>query len=75
MYHGERFNSITHLVGTVLALIGVPFLVIAAARGGEAIPVVSVSIFGSTLVLLYLLSTLYHSVKGRAKDVTSRSTS
>ncbi|HEX6851073.1 MAG TPA: hemolysin III family protein [Candidatus Polarisedimenticolaceae bacterium] len=69
MYHGERFNSITHLVGTVLALIGVPFLVIAAARSGEAIPVVSVSIFGSTLVLLYLLSTLYHSVRGRAKEL------
>jgi hemolysin III len=69
MYHGERFNSITHLVGTVLALIGLPFLVLAAARSGEAIPVVSVSIFGSTLVLLYLLSTLYHSVRGRAKDV------
>jgi hemolysin III len=69
MYHGERFNSITHLVGTVLALIGLPFLVIAAARGGEAIPVVSVSIFGSTLVLLYLLSTLYHSVQGRTKEL------
>ena len=69
MYHGERFNSITHLVGTVLALIGVPFLVIAAARSGETIPVVSASIFGSTLVLLYLLSTLYHSVRGRAKEL------
>lgn len=69
MYHGERFNSITHLVGTVLALIGLPFLVVAAARSGEVIPVVSVSIFGSTLVLLYLLSTLYHSVKGRAKEI------
>ena len=69
MYHGERFNSITHLVGTVLALVGLPFLVVAAARSGEVIPVVSVSIFGSTLVLLYLLSTLYHSVKGRAKEI------
>ena len=69
MYHGERLNSITHLVGTVLALIGLPFLVIAAARSGEAIPVVSVSIFGTTLVLLYLLSTLYHSVKGPTKEL------
>lgn len=72
MYAGERLNSITHLVGTVLALIGLPFLVLAAARSGETLPVVSVSIFGSTLVLLYLLSTLYHSVKGRAKEVLQK---
>jgi hemolysin III len=72
MYPGERLNSITHLVGTVLALIGVPFLVLTAARGGEVLPVVSASIFGSTLVLLYLLSTLYHSVRGRAKEVLQK---
>lgn len=72
MYPGERLNSITHLAGTVLALVGVPFLVVAAARGGEVLPVVSASIFGSTLVLLYLLSTLYHSVKGRAKEVLQK---
>ena len=72
MYAGERLNAITHLVGTVLALVGVPFLVVAAARGGETLPVVSASIFGSTLVLLYLLSTLYHSVKGRAKEILQK---
>lgn len=69
MYRGERFNSITHLVGTVLAIVGLPFLVIAAVRTGEVLPVVSFSIYGTTLVTLYLLSTLYHSVRGRAKEV------
>jgi hemolysin III len=69
MYPGERFNSITHLVGTVLALIGTSVAVTLAALRGGATSIAAVSIYGAMLVLLYLSSTLYHSFRGRAKLV------
>ena len=69
MYDGEKFNAITHLVAAVLALPGAIVLIVLAAIDGDAWKVVSVSIYGLTLVLLYTISTLYHSVRGRAKSV------
>jgi len=69
MYHGEKFNSISHLVGAVLALIGAIALIVLASLGGDPWKITSVSIYGVTLVLLYLSSTLYHSLQGRAKDI------
>lgn len=69
MHRGERFNAISHLIGTVLAILGLPLLVATAARTGKALPVVTFSVYGSTLVLLYLLSTLYHSLSGRPKEI------
>ena len=69
MYHGERLNAWTHLVGAVLALVGGIVLIVLAARTGDPWKIVSVSIYGATLVLLYSFSTLYHSFRGRAKDV------
>ena len=69
MYEGERFNSITHLVGAVLALIGVTVLVTLAGVEGGATRIISFTVYGVTLFLLYLSSTLYHSLRGRAKEV------
>ena len=69
MYKGERFNSITHLVGALLALGGVSVLVTFAALEGDAHRIVGYSVYGTTLFLLYLFSTLYHSLPGRAKKV------
>ena len=69
MYQGERFNSITHLVGAVLALVGVTVMVTLAAMDGGAVRILTLSIYGVTLFLLYLFSTLYHSLRGRAKRV------
>jgi hemolysin III len=69
MYAGEFFNSISHLVGAVLALIGVTAMVTLAGAQGGALRVTSLTIYGVTLFLLYLFSTLYHSLKGRAKQV------
>lgn len=66
---GERLNVITHLLGTVLALAGLPLLIFTATLRGTARHVVSFAIFGTTLVLLYLFSTVYHSVRGPAKPV------
>jgi hemolysin III len=67
MYHGERFNSISHLVGAGLALVGAIVLVTLAARLGDPWKIVSFSIYGAMLVALYVFSTIYHSVRGRAK--------
>jgi hemolysin III len=70
MVKGERFNSISHLVGAALALAGAVVLVVMASRGGGAYRIVSFSIYGATLFLLYLVSTLYHGLPtGRAKRV------
>jgi hemolysin III len=69
MYKGERFNSITHLVGASLALVGGAVLVTMAAMDGEAVKIVSYSIYAVTLFTLYLTSTLYHSFPGPAKSV------
>lgn len=69
MYHGERFNSISHLAGALLAIVGTVVLIVLGATQGDAWKVVSFSIYGATLILLYLSSTLYHSTRGRAKNV------
>ncbi|SUA58851.1 hemolysin [Oligella ureolytica] len=69
MHYGERFNSISHLVGSALALIGTVFLIIAGAQAVDPWKIVSFSIYGATLFFLYLASTLYHSFRGRAKEI------
>ncbi len=69
MEHGEKLNAWTHLVGAVLALAGCVVLIVLSAWGGDPWKVVSVSIYGATLVLLYTVSTLYHSLRGRTKDI------
>ena len=69
MMKGERFNSISHLVGATLALAGLVVLVVVASNTGGTRRIVSFSVYGTTLFLLYLISTLYHGLPGRAKHV------
>lgn len=69
MYYGERFNSISHLVGAALAATGSLVLIVMAARLGDPWKIVSFSLYGAVLLSLYLASTLYHSLKGRAKKI------
>jgi len=69
MYKGERFNSISHLIGAVLALAGAVILIAFAANSGDNYKIVSFSVYGVTLFLLYLISTLYHSLRGKAKQI------
>ncbi|GAB3540468.1 hemolysin III family protein [Noviherbaspirillum agri] len=69
MYYGEKLNAWTHLVGAVLALVGTVLIIVMASLDGDPWKVVSVSIYGATLIILYSASTLYHSVKGRAKTL------
>ncbi len=69
MYYGERFNSISHLAGASLAAVGGVLLIVMAARMGDPWKIVSFSIYGTMLLCLYLASTLYHSLRGRAKKI------
>lgn len=72
MYHGEKLNAWTHLVGAALAVAGTAVLVVLAAAGGDPWKIVSVSIYGATLIVLYSASTLYHSLRGKAKEVLQK---
>ena len=65
----EAFNSISHLVGAVAALIGAVVLIVFASIEGDARRIVSFSIYGATLFFLYLVSTLYHGTQGRVRHV------
>jgi hemolysin III len=66
----EIANSITHGVGAVLSIAGLVTLIVGAALRGNAWHIVTCSIYGATLVLLYVASTLYHALpEGRAKHV------
>ena len=69
MIKGERFNTISHLVGATLAMAGAVVLVVVASENGETRRIVSFTVYGITLFLLYLISTLYHGLPGRAKHV------
>jgi hemolysin III len=69
MYYGERFNSITHMAGAVLAAAGAIALIVPAAYAGDPWKIVSFSIYGAMLLALYVTSTLYHSIRGPAKDI------
>jgi hemolysin III len=69
MYHGERMNAWTHLIGAILATVGAVWLLLLAAFQGNPWKIVSVSIYGVTLVVLYSISTVYHSVQGRMKVI------
>ena len=56
----ELFNSLSHGIGAGLSIAGMVVLIVYAAGMGDPWKVVSFSIFGASLTLLYLSSTLYH---------------
>ena len=58
----ELANSLTHGIGICLSIAGLTVLILVAALYGNAWHVVSFSIFGASLLLLYSVSTLYHSI-------------
>jgi len=58
----EIANGITHGIGVLLSIAGLVVLIIKASFHGDAWHIVSFSIFGSTLIILYSASTLYHSI-------------
>lgn len=62
--HEELANSLTACTSLVLSLIGFPFLIWPACVRGGASAIWSAAIFGGTLILLHMSSTMYHSVRG-----------
>ena len=58
----EIAHCITHGVGALLAVVGLCVLVVRASLYGKALDIVSASVFGAALVLLYTSSTLYHGI-------------
>lgn len=72
MYQGERFNAISHLLGTVASVGALLWMLTVAVGSSDPYRIVGASVFGGTLILLYLISTLYHSVQGRAKRVLQK---
>jgi len=66
----EIANSVTHGLGALLSVLALVMLVVLAAIHGTARDILGAAIFGSTLVILYTMSTLYHALTNpRAKRV------
>lgn len=63
-FREELAHGITHGIGAGLAVVGLIFLLIFAVRHGNVWHIVSAAIYGSSLILLYLASTLYHLLPG-----------
>lgn len=61
----EIANAITHGVGVALAIAGAVLLIVFASLSGDVYKIISFTIFGVTLILLYLGSTLYHSIPNK----------
>jgi len=61
----ELANTITHGIGVLAGVAGLAALVPAALRSGDTRKVVAAAVFGGTLVLLFLASTLYHAIPSR----------
>jgi hemolysin III len=66
----ELANALSHLSGTLLAIMALVLLVTKAARTGNAWHIVSTSVFGATMIILFFSSTMTHWLRhGKAKDV------
>lgn len=61
----ENINVISHLLGLILSIVGLVLLVIYASLYGTVWHIVSFSIFGTSMVVLYMASTLYHYARGK----------
>src|SRR3954447_14877182 len=59
----EIANAVTHGIGTALAVAGLVALLLLASLYGGPLHIVSLGVYGSTLVLTYAASTLYHSAR------------
>ncbi len=69
MYKGERFNSVSHLIAAAFAVAALVIVVVGASKQGNPWKIVSFSIYGAALVLLFTCSVLHHSLKGKAKRI------
>lgn len=69
----EIANSLSHGIGLLAALAAMPVLIVAATRHGYAANLVGATVYGATMVMLYLSSTIYHALPpGSAKSRVGR---
>ncbi len=59
----EKINTISHAVGFILCIVALVLLVMHATQNGDVWHIVSFSVFGASLIILYAASTFYHSAK------------
>ncbi|MBR9690178.1 hemolysin III family protein [Candidatus Woesearchaeota archaeon] len=69
LHKNEPFSALTHLIGFFLSIAALVLLVVFASLYGTAWHVVGMSIFGATLILLYLASTIFHFIPKRMKKL------
>jgi hemolysin III len=66
----EIFNAITHGVGVIMSIVGLIILLHLSGRDGSVLKNIAFSIFGASIIIAYLSSTLYHSLSfTRAKKI------
>ena len=65
----ERFNSLTHMLGSIASMIG---LILLLRQQSDPWKIVSFTIFGSSMVLLYAISALYHLMSGPPKKILQK---
>ncbi|HWL11782.1 MAG TPA: hemolysin III family protein, partial [Ureibacillus sp.] len=63
----ELWNAITHGIGLIISIPACVILILLAVQSGSAVQIVSFSVFGGSLVLLFLMSTLLHSMPEKYK--------
>jgi hemolysin III len=68
----ERFNIVSHFVGVLLAAAALLVLVVPAVRDGEFTKAIGFTVYGSSLIVMFLVSTLYHSFQGELRDLLRR---
>lgn len=65
----ELCNAISHGIGALLSIAALIAMTVVAVKTGAQLRILCAVIYGTTLLLLYSMSTLYHSLRGRAKRV------
>jgi len=63
----EIFNTVTHLTGAIFAVLGTVLLIVESAASGKVWHVVSFGVYGSSLILLFIASTLHHGIDASRK--------
>lgn len=63
----EIFNMTSHICGAVLGIVATVLCIVAAAKHGNVYGVISGAIFGSTMIILYTMSSIYHGLSPRVK--------
>lgn len=58
----ELANSITHGIGVIFGIVAITILLIYSNKNGEPLSIISFAIYGTCIILMYLSSTLYHSI-------------